>query len=140
MNWGKKIVLGMATFMTFIIAMVFIMFSSKKDALVDNDYYEKGINYNKVYNRKEQMNTDHAQPEVSVNRDMIIVKFVHDAKGTARLMRTSDKDLDRAVNFESNRNKQLIIPAGKLKKGAWRLIIEWVSDEKSYLYEREITI
>jgi hypothetical protein len=140
MNWGTKIVLGMATFMIFIVVLGLIMFNSKKDALVDNDYYEKGINYNKVYNRKEQTNIDHAQPEISVNQDMIIVKFVSGAQGTARLMRTSDKDLDKTMPFESNINRQLIIPARNLKKGAWRLIIEWVSNEKSYMYEQEITL
>ncbi|SDZ94929.1 FixH family protein [Pedobacter hartonius] len=140
MNWGTKIVLGLATFMIFIVVLGLIMFNSKKDALVDNDYYEKGINYNKVYNRKEQTNTDHARPEVSANQEMIIVKFVHNAKGTARLMRTSDKELDKTIPFESNINRQLIIPARNLKKGSWRLIIEWVSDEKSYMYEQEITL
>jgi len=140
MNWGTKIVLGLAAFMIFIVVLGLIMFNSKKDALVDNDYYEKGINYNKVYNRKEQTNTDHARPEVSANQEMIIVTFVHNAKGTARLMRTSDKELDKTIPFESNINRQLIIPARNLKKGSWRLIIEWVSNEKSYMYEQEITL
>jgi hypothetical protein len=140
MNWGTKIILGMASFMLFIVVLVLIMFNSKKDALVDTDYYEKGINYNKVYNRKEQTKTDHAEPEISANQDMVIIRFKHPAKGTAGLMRTSDKALDKSLTFESNMNNQVIIPAGHLKKGAWRLIIEWTSDEKSYLYEQEITL
>lgn len=140
MNWGKKLVMGMITFMLFIVVMVLIMFNSKKDALVDNDYYEKGINYNKVYNRKEQTKTDHASPEVSANQDMIIIRFREHAKGTAGLMRTADKALDKSVPFESNLNNQVIIPARQLKKGSWRLIIEWMSGDKSYLYEQEIIL
>ncbi|CAM4284878.1 hypothetical protein SAMN06265348_109173 [Pedobacter westerhofensis] len=140
MNWGTKLILGMASFMLFIAAMVLIMFNSKKDALVDTDYYEKGINYNKVYNRKEQTKTDHATPEVQANRDVIVIRFREHAKGTAGLMRTSDKALDKAVTFESNMNNQVIIPASQLKKGSWRLIIEWISNEKSYLYEQEIIL
>lgn len=37
MNWGTKLVMGMAAFITFIAALGIIMFNSKKDALVDND-------------------------------------------------------------------------------------------------------
>lgn len=140
MNWGMKLILGMASFMLFIIVMVLLMFDSRKDALVDTDYYEKGINYNKVYNRKEQTKNDHATPVVSANQDMIIIRFMQHAKGTATLMRTSDKALDRAVPFESNINNQVIIPSKQLKNGSWRLIIEWISKEKSYLYEQEIIL
>jgi len=140
MNWGTKLVLGMATFMIFIVALVLIMFTSKKDALVDNDYYEKGINYNKVYNRKEQMKQDHAQPEVSVGTDMIILRFKDQAEGIAKLMRTSDKELDKTIPFKTNLNRQVIVPSGMLKSGSWRLILEWVSNGKSYLYEQEIIL
>jgi len=140
MNWGTKLILGMASFMLFIVALVLIMFNSKKDALVDTDYYEKGINYNKVYNRKEQTKTDHATPEISANKDMIIIRFSAPAKGRAALMRTSDKALDQSLPFESNMNNQVIIPAGQLKQGSWRLILEWESDDKSYLYEQEIIL
>ena len=140
MNWGTKLVLGMATFMIFIVALVLIMFTSKKDALVDNDYYEKGINYNKVYNRKEQMNQDHAQPELSIGTDMIILRFKDKAEGVAKLMRTADKELDKTIPFKTNVNNQVIFPSAALKSGSWRLILEWISNGKSYLYEQEITL
>jgi len=140
MNWGTKLIIGMASFMLFIVALVLIMFNSRKDALVDADYYEKGINYNKVYNRREQTKTDHATPEIAVTPDMIIIRFSAHAKGTAALMRTSDKALDKSLPFESNTNHQLIIPAHQLTRGSWRLILEWISQEKSYLYEQEIIL
>jgi hypothetical protein len=140
MNWGTKIVLGLAVFMIFIVSLGVIMVSGKKDALVDNDYYEKGINYNKVYNRKEQMNRDHAKPVVTVSPERILLTFKHPAKGKAQFMRTADKNLDRSVPFESNAENQVIIPAGLLQKGSWRLIIEWTGSRKSYMYEQEISL
>jgi hypothetical protein len=140
MNWGTKIVLGLAAFMLFIISLGVIMVSGKKDALVDNDYYEKGINYNKVYNRKEQTKNDHVQPAVEVSPEMIRLTFKQQAKGKAELMRTADKNLDRSVPFESDTANQVIIPAHQLRKGSWRLIIEWTGNNKSYLYEQEITL
>lgn len=140
MNWGTKIVLGMASFIIFIVAMGIIMFNSKKDALVDNDYYEKGINYDQVYNKKEQTKTDHAKPEIIINQDMLLLTFKDKATGTVKLMRTADKSMDKDFPFESNSNHQVIIPASGFKKGSWRLIADWKSNNKNYLYEQEITI
>lgn len=140
MNWGTKIVLGLAAFMSFIIVLAVIMFNSKNDALVDNDYYEKGINYNQVYNRKEQVTLDHARPDVTILPEYLSLTFKQQSSGTIRLMRTADKKMDRVFPFESNENLLVNIPAAGLHTGPWRLIIEWVSNGKSYLDEREIII
>ena len=140
MNWGTKIILGMASFMVFIVVLVVLMFTSNSDALVDQDYYEKGINYNHTYNTKEQTNTDHAKPEIILNQDLLLLSFKEKATGMVKLMRTSDKNLDKTIPFKSNLNHQVIIPSAQLKKGSWRLIISWNSTGKDYLYEQEITI
>ncbi|WP_158796027.1 FixH family protein [Pedobacter sp. L105] len=140
MNWGTKIVIGLAIFMISIVALGIIMTSGKKDALVENDYYEKGINYDKDYNREEQMKHDHAQPELLVSKDKITITFKDEATGTAKLIRMADKNLDRKLTFSSDAGNQVVIPSAALQKGSWKLSIEWISKEKSYLYEQEITI
>ncbi|MBB5634126.1 hypothetical protein HDF26_003212 [Pedobacter cryoconitis] len=140
MNWGVKILIGMGTFMSFIIVLVVIMFNSKTDALVDNDYYEKGINYDQVYNLKEQVNLDHAKPKITAGKENLELVFTEQAKGNLRLMRTSDKRMDRAMPFETNPEKQVLVPVMNLPKGSWRLIIEWESLSKKYLCEQEINI
>jgi hypothetical protein len=139
MNWGTKLILGMVSFMVFIVVMGIIMISDQKDALVDNDYYERGINYNKVYNQKEQTKTDQAQPAIVLNEAMVLLTFTKPATGRVQLMRTADKALDQTIAFKSNINNQVIIPSERLKRGSWRVIITWVSNGKSYLYEQEIT-
>ena len=45
MNWGLKIVIGLATFIVFIVSMGIYMVSKDTDSLVDNDYYEKSLSY-----------------------------------------------------------------------------------------------
>jgi hypothetical protein len=140
MNWGTKLLLGLASFMIFIVALVIIMFNSKKDALVDNDYYEKGINYDKEYQLKEQTKADHAKPLISTGPEVIVMAFTAKAIGTVHFMRTADKSMDQVLPFESNAEHQVVIPSGILKKGSWRLIIDWRSLDKKYLYEQEINI
>lgn len=140
MNWGTKAALGLAAFMLFIVVLGSIMFNSRTDALVENDYYEKGIAYDKVYNKKEQVKTDHAIPLLNVSSTAVTLQFRAAAKGSIRLMRTSDKKLDRLINFESGAENKVSIPAANLLKGSWRLIADWQSEGKDYLYEQEITI
>lgn len=140
MNWGTKIVLGMASFMIFIVALVLIMFNSRKDALVDTDYYEKGINYNTEYNLKEQTSSDHAKPSLSLSRDSILLGFTKQATGEVKMMYTADKSMDKVLSFKSDSHNQVVIPAANLRAGSWRLIMKWTSHQVNYLYEQEITI
>lgn len=58
MNWGTKIVIGMASFMAFIIVLATLMIRSNPDPLVDEDYYEKGLNYDQEIKRMEKVKQD----------------------------------------------------------------------------------
>ena len=81
MNWGTKIVLGMAVFMLFIIGMVVYMFKIHgNDALVEEDYYEKGLNYNQEYKAKENTLNDGAEPDIKITDSQIIIQLQADEK------------------------------------------------------------
>lgn len=140
MNWGTKIVLGLGTFMSFIIVLAVIMFNSKTDALVEQDYYEKGIHYDETFNRKEQVIKDHAAPLISIQPELLNITFSKPAKGTIRMVRNSDKKQDRIMPFETDTAMQVNLPLGGLKKGTWKLIAEWDSADKTYLTEQEIKL
>jgi hypothetical protein len=58
MNWGTKLIIGMLSFMSFIIVLAVLMITSKPDPLVDEDYYEKGLNYDSEVQRMERMKKD----------------------------------------------------------------------------------
>ncbi|MGI4729762.1 MAG: FixH family protein, partial [Janthinobacterium lividum] len=86
MNWGTKLVIGMAVFMAFIIGLGLMMVTSKSDDLVDANYYENGLKYDRDYNRKEQVLKDHAQPEININPESLILKFTQPATGKLRFV------------------------------------------------------
>lgn len=140
MNWGTKLVIGMLCFMSFIVVLAVLMFNSKTDALVDTDYYEKGLKYDADYNRKEQVQTDQARPEISIHPDDIIISFKTAASGTINLRRNSDKTMDKRIPLQTNAKNQAVIPSGSLAKGQWRIVLSWLSNGKSYLDEQEIMI
>jgi hypothetical protein len=136
MSWGTKLILTMVCFMTFIVTMGVLMFTSKTDALVDNDYYEKGINYNSDYSKKENVKQEHAEPKVVILNDSLIVTFAKPATGELRLIRTADKRLDKSMVFESLKAIKYEIT----KKGLWKIRLTWQSEDKSYLYEKEVLL
>ena len=48
MNWGLKIVIALASFMVLIVSFGIYMVSQNTDSLVAEDYYERGLNYDKL--------------------------------------------------------------------------------------------
>lgn len=140
MNWGTKLVICMFCFMSFIVILGVLMFNSTTDALVENDYYEKGLDYNKEYAGKSRVITDNAKPIISLDQYHIILAFKKGATGKLKLMRIADKKMDRTISFETDRYLTVKIPTTQLAKGRWKLILDWNSDQKTYSYEQEIDI
>ncbi|MES2455900.1 MAG: FixH family protein [Bacteroidota bacterium] len=141
MNWGAKIVIGMGIFMSFIVVLIVLMFRSETDALVENDYYEKGLKYNSAYALKEQVIKDQAAPEIKLAADSMIIKFKTQASGSLTLMRTADKHLDKNLRFETDSLRELSLATGPLSKGQWRLILQWSNSAGTiYLDEREVML
>jgi len=142
MNWGKKIVLGMIIFMLFIIAMVVYMFSVHgNDALVDEDYYEKGINYNQEYDARQNVIADHAEPKINTNKYQIIIQLKDSASYELKLMRPSTvKDDIKTVGVTLGDSNLILVNTKNMHSGLWFMELKWVSNGKVYLFKKNITL
>ena len=141
MNWGTKIIIGMLTFMSFIVILAVLMFRSDTDALVDKDYYEKGLKYDETYRLKAQVLLDSAGPAIFVGKKSVIIAFQTTSEGTIKFVRTADQRQDRSLNFRTREENKVEIPLDSLPGGQWKLILNWKSGEgKSYLNEQEVII
>lgn len=141
MNWGTKIIIGMLTFMSFIVVLAILMFRSDTDALVDKDYYEKGLKYDETYRLKAQVLLDSVVPDISVEKKSLLIAFKTTAEGTIKLVRTADQRQDRILSFKTTEGNKVEIPLNSLSGGQWKLILNWKSgDGKSYLNEQEVII
>ncbi|WP_432713395.1 FixH family protein [Pedobacter sp.] len=140
MNWGTKLIIGMLTFMTFIGVLATLMITSTDDALVDNDYYEKGINYNKDYDKKENVKTDKAAPAVSIVNNQLVLTFSQAAEGSVKLIRTANKKMDQQLVLKTDTAHQFQIPLADKAHGLWKLEVEWSSLDKTYLYDKEVML
>ncbi|GAA4794705.1 hypothetical protein GCM10023231_23900 [Olivibacter ginsenosidimutans] len=134
MNWGTKIIIGMGIAMTLVVTAGIYMVSHDTDSLEDVDYYEKGLRYDEVYQQKENVTRDHAKAHVSIQKgDLKIVFNNEHNEGTLRLLRPSDRSLDRKFRFSALRTYE--VPIHHLKPGAWRLELEWQHKGKHYLQD-----
>lgn len=140
MNWGVKLTIGMGVFMLFIISLGVLMIRSKSDALIENDYYEKGINYDQEYHKKENVKNDGAEPKIEVVNDRLIIIFTEYAKGTVKLIRISDQKMDSTIDFETDHANQIQIPTGGKARGLWKIKLDWKNSNKFYLFEREVRL
>lgn len=140
MNWGVKIVVGMATFMIFIVSVGIYMVSRDTDSLMEDDYYEKSLNYDDVYKRKQNLIDDNAKPLVNINHDTLFITFQHaDNAGELFFRRPSDGRLDQKVAFATKTNV-FALPIEAFSKGNWNIEINWESQQKSYLDVRPLFI
>ncbi|WP_285058724.1 FixH family protein [Pedobacter ginsengisoli] len=140
MNWGTKIIIGMLTFMSFILILSILMFRSDTDALVDKDYYEKGLKYDETYRLKEQVLLDSVIPDIFVGKESVIITFQTISEGTIKLVRTADQRQDRILPFKTSEENKVEIPLNSLPGGQWKLILNWRSGGKFYLNEQEVII
>lgn len=139
MNWGTKLVIGMVTFMAFIITLAVIMMRSDSDDLVDQDYYQKGIEYDKDYIRKNRVKEDNAEPEIIVDKSLKIT-FKNPAKGTIRFLHASKQTEDKVLSIDSGTENTVNIPLDEFSTGHWKVMLEWESSDKGYMFQKDIII
>jgi len=142
MNWGTKIILGMITFMLFIIAMVIYMFHVHgRDALIEENYYEKGIDFNTEYNAKQNVINDNAKPKIINTPNQLIIQLKDFAEYQIVLMRASNSNDDFKLNGKTTGDSNIIlIDKTKIPKGMWFINLSWRSSKKDYLYKNNITL
>lgn len=142
MNWGTKLALGMATFITFIMCMVGYMFYVHgRDDLIEENYYEKGINYDTEYNAEENVLKDDAKPQITVTKNQIVIKVKENATYKLVLMRPSNSAEDLRLKGNTTGDSNLIlVDKKKMAKGLWFLNLQWRSENKDYLYKNTITL
>lgn len=142
MNWGTKIVMGMVTFMLFIVGMVIYMFFVHgRDALIEENYYEKGINYNEEYNAKLNTINDNAQPTIQINKQQIIISLKDNASYKLVLMRAANNADD--LKLEGNTigaSNLILIDKNKMGKGLWFLNLQWHSGNKEYQFKKNLML
>lgn len=140
MNWGHGIIVGLVAFMLFIVGSVIYMTKKNTDTLDDQDYYERGLNYDEVYTLLENVQRDQAKPTLRVTPDTLTIQFVRAGNtGDMRWKRPSDSSLDKSLPL-ATRTDVYKLPLASFSRGSWRLELRWSNSGTDYLSEHEVFV
>lgn len=139
MNWGKGIVIGMATFMTFIIVLVVGLMTNRVD-LESEDYYKREINYQQEITAQENANKLESKIEIISNKEFVIVKVPEGdfSKIEMHLSRPNDQKMDKLFKIEGT--KSFLINKKELEKGLYTVELSYLVDNKPCLQKESVTI
>ncbi|WP_421943188.1 FixH family protein [Pedobacter sp.] len=142
MNWGGKLILTMLIFIAFILAMgAFMLSKQSNDALVEGNYYEKGLTYNEEYQSKQNTIDDGQTPIININEKQIVIQMKDSVDYALRLIRPSDIKADKNLNGHTiGDNNLILIPKKPQDKGLWFLDMEWKINSKNYRFKQNITL
>jgi hypothetical protein len=144
-NWGTKLVFFALLFMIFVVSMVFVI--SRQDvALVDDNYYEKGLNYQKKIDNSASIDSSIAieialvqTGNQSPEKALFILKStdgdIYDAN--IQYYRPSNPRLDQQFKTQILGKKRMKHSLQSLAPGIWKAVLTWYEGEKEYTIEKE---
>lgn len=143
-NWGHGIVLALASFIGFILFMIFIFPSDQQNSeLVSNNYYEDELNYQKVIDAKKNAATISEKPvyqqtSAGIKLTFPISQTPDGKKIDFQLYRTDDSNLDIKKQEILNAENSVTIPAKVLSKGSYTLKLHWLKNKTPYQLDYDV--
>ena len=140
MNWGKGIIIFMASFMAFILWMVFTLMSKNTD-LESEDYYKKEIDYEQEIQAQLNANSAKEKVKVSENKEFVILQFPSKEKldtVSVEFFKPNDQKLDKI--FAEVGTKTMMVDKKKLQKGLYLININYQIGDKKFLQKEEIML
>ena len=130
----------MASFMAFILWMVFTLMSKNTD-LESEDYYKKEIAYEQEIQAQRNANDAKEKVKVSENKEFIILQFpVKEKIDTVSIefFKPNDKKGDQL--FAEVGTKTMMVEKNKLQKGVYLINIHYQIENKKFLQKEEIML
>lgn len=141
MNWGKGITLAIIAFISYILFMVFTMISTSSD-LVEDNYYEKGINFESRIQAIKNSKAIKERILIRVEKEFLAIEFPEDVimkdvtEGTIHLYRPENGKLDRRFSFSKAAGNMQLVELNKIEKGSYKLLLSWKTNESDYYVEK----
>lgn len=145
LSWGIRIALLYGGFVILIITMVSMAMNQKVD-LVSKDYYEQELQYQEKINKAKKTFALSESVTWQVNQNELILKFPKQfknktIKGTVYFFRPSDEAMDARISFAvSDTSLSGYLNTGKLKRGLYKMQIDWEADNENYYNEGVIKL
>jgi hypothetical protein len=142
-SWGTKLGFFAALFMIFVVSMVVVI--SRQDVpLVEENYYEKGINYQKEIDNNAMVDSTIGiaylkEGEYANNPVVQISKGSGGNIKDAELYfyRPSNPELDKKFTLTLNSGKVEMFDVKDFQQGKWKVSFSWKEGDKQFKVEKE---
>lgn len=139
--WPIGIMVTYAIFMLFLFGYLAFARSQRVD-LVANDYYQQEIAYQQQIDRIERTNALAHKPYIEYEpvTGVVTLRFPEEiepahVQGRLTLFRPSNAALDITTPLRLNAAGEQVIRTQKLRKGLWRVKLQWQQNGLEYYFE-----
>lgn len=143
-TWGHGIVLALASFIIFILSMLFLFPNGQKNSeMVTEHYYEEELQYQSVIDAKNRADKLEEKPVYSQSTKGITITFpseINNSNSTVSfvLNRSDDQNLDIKKTVQLESDNSFTIPAAVLIKGNYTLRLSWTKDKTDYRLDYDV--
>ncbi len=143
-TWGHGIVLALASFIIFILSMLFLFPNGQKNSeMVTEHYYEEELQYQSVIDAKNRADKLEEKPSYSQSAKGITITFpseINNSNSTFSfvLNRSDDQNLDIKKTVQLESDNSFTIPASVLIKGNYTLRLSWTKDKTDYRLDYDV--
>lgn len=130
----------MVSFMTFILYMVVTLMSKNTD-LESENYYEREMEFDTEINALTNTNQLKEKVKVTQDENYFVVQFpdVENINSIEVLMFRPNNEKDDKT-FTVSDSKTLMIPINKLKKGAYKMNIQYKIKDELYMQKENVKV
>jgi hypothetical protein len=144
MNWGIRITVLYLGFVALIMSLVFLSMNQKMD-LETNEYYEKELHYQDRINTIDRTQALEEPLSWEIDQQTLALQFPSlmrgkTTSGSIYFLRPSDAALDKTFKLPADTALGRNIPLESLRKGVYKLQIDWEADGEQYYNEGTIRI
>lgn len=143
-NWGHGVIIGLGSFIAFILFMIFIFPNGQQNAdMVSEDYYSDELNYQEVIDAKKNAGLlkDSLQYQQLANGIKInFPESITPESGKVHfdMYRTNDSNLDVKKDLNLDAQKSFLVPKQVLSPGSYTLKVKWTQNKKPYQIDYDV--
>lgn len=144
MSWGYRVIIILVVFVAGIISMVYIAMRQTNE-MVDANYYEQEIKYQQVIDGKKNLWALNDSVSIRNNGSVVQIIFPEVSvtqidSGSIRFMKLSGAKDDKIISMSKGKTNPYEIPLSHLKKGWYKMRIDWSNEGRPYYHERDFNI
>ena len=144
MNWGHKIVIVFAVFVSLVMFAIYTATNHRTD-LVAEDYYSRELKYQERIDQLNRTISKNYLAEIEDIGQSLNVVFPFEAhemniQGRIVFFRPSDQKKDRIFPIKLDSNHSMRVNKEVLHKGRYKVQIEWQLAEEAYFQETEVFV